>query len=206
MCSSPTPRHLSCVHVFGFTSLGLFAANAAMHVRMVAVLKGLLTPVKGHVDEETLEMLAMDVKATLSGLRKLRRQWLYLNRGSASANTWPSVAYAYPVLLSMLDLISTGDRPQDESVEVAEDQREPAGEGILFDVKITQEDEALHTLKKRRMEALEAMQDAVVELDSDVEQDSYVADTSWVIHVLVCRTRRAHPRTFPRWPGRSRLC
>ena len=74
-----------------------------------------------------LESLALDVKAMLSALRKLRRNWKYISKGS---DDWPSVSKLYDKkLVTMVELIE--DIESQDAEETAKKDSE-----LLFNVKL----------------------------------------------------------------------
>ena len=89
-----------------------------------------------------LERLAYDVKATLSALRKLRRNWLFLQKaaGRKGNRRWPEVADEYPVLVELLEFLQDGAESRENLEPDAEDGAAAHDDKLLFDVSLSDDD------------------------------------------------------------------
>ena len=159
--------------------------------RISQVLMALLVSINGQLGHGEWDMqvsqLSYDVRALLASLRKLRRDWRFLSKGTQ--DRWPAVAKNHDVrLLQMLDLLEDAS-PQDASLQDASLQdaspqetmgsTASSGDGppkskLLFDIQIEDtdvlQDDLEIRLQVKRKATMDALQGRTIELvDSDVE-------------------------------------
>ena len=154
--------------------------------RISQVLMALLVSINGQLGHGEWDMqvsqLSYDVRALLASLRKLRRDWRFLCKGTE--DRWPAVAKNHDVrLLQMLDLLEDAS-PQDARLQDASPQETmgsttSSGDGppkskLLFDIQLEDtdvlQDDLEIRLQVKRKATMDALQGRTIELvDSDAE-------------------------------------